>query len=333
MNNRTYMTDQKEYATLRFHFFDFLFTPLKENESTDNSHKILKKCIDRINEEYIKKQTAIVIDRHEGRTDEEHRNIFMTPAGYNVKERRYKCKISLLRDNKIPILVNKTTFALTPLEKLGNTALAETTNFYIDMNKKHPIVCCEFNSLGPRISDIEYYFRQVAFYSMLGLAKSCKAAIHMKLPINEVLSSLSDVLRFKIKVRPKRLNYLFKEVQDSFITNMNALAGTVKPKYIRVDAFFREFNQKDNPKNTQAILLSKRILNAIKNDNDVIDDFEEFTLFFEKDDGTDGIFQLIRGKQEITVKCPYKSPGNIDSKALATLVNENFSLYLDTYNN
>lgn len=327
------MTDQKECATLRFHFFDFLFSPLKENESTDNSHKILKKCIDRINEEYINKQTAIVIDRHEGRTDEEHRNIFMTPAVYNAKERRYKCKISLLRDNKIPILVNKTNFTLTPLEQLGNTALAETTNFYIDMSKKDPIVCCEFNSLGPRISDIEYYFRQIAFYNMLGIAKSCKAAIHMKLPINEVLSSITDVLRFKIKVRPKRLNYLFQEVQDSFITNMNALAGSVKPKSIRVDAFFRESSQKENTKNTQAIILAKRILNAIKNDNDVIDDFDEFTLYFEKDDGTDSVFQLIRGKQEIVVKCPYKSPGNIDSKVLATLVNEKFSLYLESYNN
>lgn len=323
------MTDQQDFATIRFHIFDFLFTPLKENESTENSHKILKKCIDRINDEYLKKQTAIVIDRHEGRTEEEHRNLFMTPAAFNVKERRYKCKISLLRDNKIPILVNKTNYTLTPLEQLGNTALAETTIFYIDMNKRVPIVCCEFNSLGPRISDIEYYFRQIAFFNMLGIAKGCKAAIHMKLPINEVLSSLSDVLRFKIKVKPQRLNYIFQEVQDSFITNMNALAGTVKPKSIRVDAFFRESNQKNTSKNIQAISFAKRILNAIKNDNDIIEDFEEFTLYFEKENGIDSVFQLIRGKQEILVKCPYRSPGNLDSKVLNVLINEKFSAYLE----
>lgn len=323
------MNKQQEPALIRFHLFDFLFTPLKENALSDSSSKILKKCIDRINEEYLKKQTAIVIDRHEGRTDEERRTIFMTPAAFNAKERRYKCKISILRDNKIPTLVNKSNFTLTPLEQLGNTALAETTNFYIDMTKNLPVVCCEFNNLGPRISDIEYYFRQVSFHQMLGIAKGCKAAIHMKLPINEVLDSLSDVLRFKIKAKPQRLNYIFQEVQDSFITNMNALAGSVKPKSIRVDAFFREAKQQDIKKNKHAIGLVKRILNAVKNDSDIVDDFEEFTLFFEKEDGTDGVFQLIRGKQELLIKCPYKTPGNLDTKILAKLVREELSLYLE----
>jgi hypothetical protein len=319
------------FAEVKFHFFDLIFTPYKGTETKADSNRIMKACIKMIMDSHTKQRKAIVINRYEDRKDTEPRNIFISSIAFTLKENKYKCRIALIRDNKLPILVNKTTYTLTPFDELGNNMIAETTNFYIDLSGKLPVICCEFNNLGPRISDIEFYFRFIS-NKMLSLSKACKASIHMKLPVNEVLTSISDVLQFRLKAKPNRLSFLYQEVTDPFITNMSALANTIKPNSIKIDAFFRERgnSQEKNNKNYQALLFIKRILNAIKNDNEVIDNFEDFYLEFEREDGSDAIFNLMRGKQEKTIKCSYKSPGNIETKELFEKANVMFDEYLLT---
>uniref|UniRef100_UPI003217B20E hypothetical protein n=1 Tax=uncultured Draconibacterium sp. TaxID=1573823 RepID=UPI003217B20E len=319
---------------IKFNFFDFSFTPKVENEKSDNSKSILKKCIDRINKEFTTTQKAIVVDRNEGRKDEESRNLFVRIGAYSHRDKKYKCRIFLIRDAKLPTLVNKNNFRLTPLSLLGDHVIAETTHFYIDMKGQTPVVCCEFNNLGPRISDIEYYFRQISSYQMLGISKACKAQIHMKMPINQVLESMSDVLKFRIKSRPNRIKYLSKEVDDSFIANMNGLAGSVEPRVIRIDAFFRDRgnSNKTKKKNNLAISFTKKVLNALKDDNKVADDIDDFYLEFEKEDGSDGVFSLLNGKEEICVEAKSRGRG-IDSKKLYEAVKVEFEEYLNNGNN
>ena len=316
---------------IKFHFFDFIFTPYKEN-SSDTSKFILKSCIDMINTTRIEKESAVVIDKFETRSGKESRNLVLISAAYNYNEKKYKCKIALIRDNKLPTFINKKSYTLTPMDELKNHMLVETTNFYIDMNGKMPVVCCEFNNNGPRVADIEYYFRQIS-RTDLRLAKSCKAKIHMDTPVGDVLSSIKDVLRFEIKARPQRLAYLNNQVKDSFVANMTALANTVEPKSMRVDAFFRERgNKKDKKVNTSAVSFIKRALKAIKTDNNIIDDFDDFTLEFERNDGTEGVFNLIKGKKEIIVECPKKKRGQLDTKSLYLLVVDEFEKYLNERN-
>ena len=322
------MPDSK--AKIKFHFFDLRFTPHVKNANTENSKRILKQCIELINDERINKRTAIVIDRYEGRQDEEPRNLFISSAPYILNENRYKCKMALIRDNKLPTLVNRANYSLTPLDQLGDKAIAETTNFLIDMNGRMPIICCEFNNYGPRISDIEYYFRYLSSHNMLHISKACKVAVHMKMPINEVLKSITDVLRFKIKVKSNRLNFLSEKIGDAFYTNMNGLANSVSPKIIKIDAFFRDrADTISKPtKSPLAVAHIKRFLQVLKNDNDIADDIEDFYLVFEKDDGAEGIFNLMKGKQEIIIECPYKTTGNIDTKVLFEKMGYKFTEYL-----
>lgn len=317
-------------TNITFNLFDFLFTPYKGEESTTSSCSILKECLTRINEEKQKEGKAIVINRHEGRTDSEPRNMFVVSAAYLLKEKKYKCRIALIRDNKIPIILDKTNFSLTPFDQLGDQALVETTNFYIDIEGSVPIVCCEFNNHGPRVSDIEFYFRHIS-HNMLRISKGCKASIHMKMPLNEVLESITDVLQFKIKARPNRLSYLYQEVGDPFILNMQGLANTINPKALRVNAFFRERGTgSTGQKNTQALGFIKRALNAFKKDNEVIEDFDDFYLEFEKEDGTEDIFNLTKGKEEIVIDCSYKTPGNIDTKELFDKAHKEFNDYIQS---
>ncbi|MDQ2180841.1 hypothetical protein [Marinifilum sp. D714] len=319
----------KPTVPVKFHLFNFSFTPHKENVETTNSSHILKQSIQRINDERTQNGKAIVIDRHEGRTDEEPRNLFIISAAYLAREKKYKCKMALIRDNKIPTLVDRKDYALTPFNQLGNKAIAETTNFYIDLERSTPVVCCEYNYHGPRISDIEFYFRYISSYKMLCISKACKAEIHMKRPINYVLDSISDVLRFKIRTRPDRLKHIYNEVGDAFITNMTALAGTINPKSIVVDAIFKERGKSNGKKNGHAVSLVKKILKAIKDDNKISEEFEDFYLQFEKENGKDEVFNLMKGKQEITINCQQKTPGNLDTKDLFEKTNTAFNEYLN----
>ena len=102
-------------TTIKFHYFTLNFTPYKEDETKYSSSNILKDCINRINNERTKEQKAIVIDRHESRDEIESRNLFVSSAAYKLEDKIYKCRIALLRDNKIPTLVNKSDYNLTPL--------------------------------------------------------------------------------------------------------------------------------------------------------------------------------------------------------------------------
>ena len=316
-------------TTITFHLFDFVFTPYKDEESNATSREILKDCLQKINDEKQKEGKAIVINRHKGRKESEPRNMFVISAAYLLKEKKYKCRIALIRDDKIPIILNKKDFSLTPFDQLGDQALVETTNFYIDLEGSVPVVCCEFNNHGPRISDIEFYFRHIS-KKMLRISKGCKASIHMKMPVNEVLDSITDVLQFNIKAKPNRLSYLYQGVGDPFISNMNALANTISPKSMRVNAFFREKgSETSTKKNQKALSFIRKALYAFKKDNKVIEDFDDFYLEFEKQDGSEDIFNLTKGKQEIIIECSYKTPGNLDTRELFDKANVEFNQYIN----
>ena len=315
---------------IKFHFFDFLFSPFKGDEGSLNSEKILKACLQRINDETLQEKKAILINRHEGKTDADSRNMFVSSAAIKLADNKYKCQIALLRDNRMPQLVDKSNYTLRPINELGS--IAETTHFYIDFSGRVPVVCCEYNYHGPRISDIEFYFRQIS-YDLLRISKKCEAAVHMKLPVNETLESIADVMKFDIKARPQRLNYLTQGISDPFVGNMNALAGSIKPKFLRVEAFFRERGQTSETSSSSGLKLVKRILSAIKNDNSIIDDFEDFNVTYENKNGFECVFQLLKGKHELNITCPISSPGIPKSRDLYELTKKEFDEYLQSRNN
>lgn len=317
---------------IKFHLFDLNFTPY--NGNTKSAKSIILDCMQRINDERTKNGQAIVLNRHEDRKDELPRNLFVVSAAYSIPEKIYKCKIALIRAGKIPTLVNKSNYSIAEFNKLESHAIAEVTNFYIDVKGAVPVVCCEFNSNGPRVNDIEYYFRQISSHKMLQISKSCKATIHMKMPIKDVLDSIKDVLKFEIKAKPSRLNYLTSAVQGAFISNMNLLAGTIEPKSMKIDAFFRERGNSSkelNKKNLKAVAFVKKILTAIQKDNKIAEDIDDFTIEFEREDGSEDIFNLLKGKVEIEAECVLKSSGNLDTKDLFEKISSKFNDYLKEY--
>ncbi|MGJ8550694.1 hypothetical protein [Winogradskyella wichelsiae] len=319
-----------ESLGVKFHIFDLEFQAYKEQSGKLGSFTIFKSCIRKINDEKTENRRFIIIDRHESRDKAESRKLFISSAAYSHKDKMFKCKINLLRD-KAPSFLDKEKLTISSTINLRNKELVETTNFYVDVDKNNfPTIICEYNNLGPKISDIEFYFRTISSRRHLFISKACKAKIHMEKSVEHVLESMQDIFRFKFKAKPENLPSLYRNIDDAFISNMQSLGNTVDPKSIRVDLSFKDQSGKNLTSSTNHKMMStsKKILNAVLNNTKVIEEIDDFFIEYEDSDGNSNDFSLIRGKVFLECDCPLKDgkKGLLDTKFLFEDIN---SKYLD----
>lgn len=320
-----------DYLDIKFHIFELVFQVYKEQNGKMGSFGILKSCIKKINDEKIDNRRFIIIDRYEKRDKAESRRLFVSQASYSHSDRMYKCKMGLLRD-KTPAFLDREKMTISSNIDVKNRELVETTNFYIDMEKiSNPTVLCEYNSLGPKISDVEFYFRTISSRKFLHISKACKAKVHMEKSVEHVIASMEKIFKFRFKAKPENLPKLFNNTKDAFISNMQILAKTVDPKSVRVDLSFRELGGKKliTEKNHKMLSTSKKILNAVLNDTKVMEDIEDFYLEYEDSEGVESDFSLVRGKESLETSCPFKDgkKGQLDTKFLFKSIKEKYDIY------
>lgn len=323
--------NQTRKTKIIFNVFDLVLTPYKDDEDSITSNSILKDCIDYINNERIKNRKVVVFDRNNGKNETDKRELFVTSISYSPKDKLWKGRIALLRDNRTPLVYNRDNFSITPLSSLGDTYLLETTHFLIDDSGHHPRFFYEYNYHGPRILDLEYYIRQIT-NKILKSSKSCKAKTHMNSSIKDVLESMSEVLNFKIKANSNKLAYLNNEIGESFLGNMQALANTVNPVSLRVEATFKSRGVKVDSKfqNLQAVKFVKKLLGKAESNNEILEDIEEFQLEYEKEDGSNDSLNLLKGKVEFEIECELETKGNVKTRSLFDNSMEPFREYIKT---
>lgn len=316
---------------VKFHIFDLEFQPYKEQSDKIGSFNIIKSCIKYINDERRNNRRFVIIDRHEKRDKAESRKLFISSAAFSFPDKMYKCKIHLIRD-KSPSFMDKETLSFESVDILKNKEIVETTHFYIDMDKlSHPTILCEYNSVGPKISDIEYYFRYISSKSVLHISKACKAQVHMEKSAEQVMQSLQNIFRFRFRARPENLPTLYRNTEDAFFSEMQALGKLVDPKTIRVDLGFRDQGGKKvvNETNYKMMTTTKRLLNAVTKDITILENMEDFYLEYEDNDGEDRSYNFIRGKKSLNFKCPLKEgkKGQADPKEMFVLANKEYQNY------
>lgn len=295
----------KKFISVRFHVFDLEFTPYKKLENKIGSFNILKDCIQKCNDEKINNQKLIVLDRFENRSSSESRKLFLVSAAYKADKKIYKCKMGLFRD-KVPSYLDLNNFKVTDFQNITNKKLIEITNFYIDFDKiNNPTFICEFNNQGARISDIEYYFRSLSSSKHLYLARGCKALIHMNKSIDDLLDSVTNIFKFRIRVKPENLPSLYRNSEDAFISNLSLLGKTVDPSSIKVDLSFRDPGGKKivSKQNYKMLSTTQKILNAAKGDITTLEDLDDFYIEYEDSSGTELSYNFIKEKVEIEFDC------------------------------
>jgi hypothetical protein len=289
---------------LRFHFYSLQFTPYKAVESTHSSVKITRDVLTFLSQELLSHK-GYLVDRHEKRKGGDSRELFLSSAVILPKEQRILCSMALLRTGRTPKLKPADKFLLIPITELGTPA--EETHFYIDYSRSHAVLCIEFNHYGPRASDIEFYFRNVA-HDKLRLASATQLELYMDAPIAETLENLKHVLNLEVKMKPQSLTQLDKDLIGNYFTGFTTLAQRVKPKFIKLEASFQSQgggvqSTALNKEGTGMVrVLLERFLKSPYN----IDCFDGFTVKYESIEGKEELFNLLKGKKEVVKEIDLK---------------------------
>ncbi|MFD2904666.1 hypothetical protein [Sphingobacterium anhuiense] len=308
-----------------FQFFSIKFTPLKSFESNLRSNDILNNVITYISRKLLQDKEGHLIDRHEERQNSS-RELYINRAIIIPKEKRIRCSIALLRKGREPLIKPKEDYKLVPITDLGS--IAEETHFFIDYSKNYALICCEYNHYGPRMTDIEYYFRNVA-HKVLRQSKATEVNAYLEAPIDETLNNLKNVLNIEIKVQPKNLLQLDRDVLNKYYSGINNLGNVLQPKFIRLEAYFQSPGSKSKALNTSANNMCREMLRRFQGRAFNIDAFEAFIFKYEDKDGKEEIFNLLNGKKEIKINIDYsKIQKSRDWYQLIKLDFDNFILSL-----
>lgn len=317
---------QENLTEVKFQYFSLKFTPLNHLSDKYDSNDIMRNVITYISQKLIGDKEGHLIDRHEGRPNS-MRELFMNRAVFLPKENRIRCSMALLRSGREPLLKPKEQFKLVSMKALGS--IAEETHFFIDYSKGYSVICIEYQHYGPRLSDIEYYFRNVA-HKVLKQSKATEVNIYMDVSIDKALNSLRNVLNMDIKVQPKNLPQLDTDLQGKYFSGMNNIANTLKPKYIKIETFFqtpgkgitsRELNKEANKMFTE-------MLQRFKGRSFNIDAFDAFVVKYEDKEGQEEIFNLLNSKRELVLNVDLKKITK--SKDWYSLIEEDFNTLMAT---
>jgi len=251
----------------------------------------------------VNEKKGYLVDRHETRNQTSRRELFINSAVFLAKERRIRGSIALLRDDKVPMIKPKEEYVLVPITERLNGSIAEVTNFFIDYSRADQvIICCEYNYFGPRITDLEYYVRQIAS-KVLRQSKALEVTAFMEAPIDETLEKLKNVLDIDLKIDPKEIQRLTPDVQNKYFSGLKTLNKVLEPKFFRVKAYFQAPGEQVESKsfNVSANNMIKDLLRRFKGNSLEIDAFKDFKFKFEDKEGNEEVFNLLSGKKEIVL--------------------------------
>jgi len=288
------MSKPSETTPIKFHFCSITFTPYSDNRQ-ESSESILKKVLDFVIDTR-KNGNYYLIDRHEHRDDEEPRELFMTSAYPIPKENRVRCSIALFRTGRLPKIKPENKERLVPIAQMGT--IAEETHFYIDYSKSKPIFCVEYNHHGPRIPDIEYYLRSIA-WQKLKIAKGTKIEIFMGGGLNKAIREFKNVLNFDVKILPQKIEPLNKVLGNNYFSGLSLFGNVMRPKYFNIQASFQTDQRAYTVSNlnTPANSMCKALLQYFEKAPANMDSFENFILKYESKDGTEEVFNLLKQKK------------------------------------
>ncbi|QHS55557.1 hypothetical protein GWR56_08380 [Mucilaginibacter sp. 14171R-50] len=296
MSEKDTKKHKSNLTTIRFHFYSLKFTPY--NQSNQSNDDILFKIITYVTNE-LHKGKGHLIDRNHNRPEEGSRELFMAQSVILLKEKRIRCTMALLRSGRVPMLKPADKFKLIPLDA-AQGSIAEQTHFFIDYSRNPAVICLEFNSNGPRLSDIEYYLRNVA-RDTLKLAKATEVTVYMDTSIDKTLTELKNVLNIDIKIQPQKLAKMDTDLVGQYFLGINTIGQRIKPKFIKLEALFQTPGNsvKSTQLNKEANNMVINLLQKFKGRPFNIDAFENFVVRYEDINGKEEVFNLLKGKKEI----------------------------------
>lgn len=311
------MSTHNKQIEFEFNYADLQLTPY--TGSAENSTQLLKKIINYLNSSEFPPDKKI-IDRNKNQTGSISRELVMISNRFSERGVRCFGKIALIK-NKAPMLWREGEDVVVSINRPENQKFIEVTHYLIHFDPNGtPIISIEFNNEGPRLSDIQFYLRQIGKES--GIAKFFQSNLHLKIEYDQLDRQMRNIFSVNVKVKSaftNRLNWL------KMLKDMNDETGY---KDIRIEFGFkrkRGLNGKYEH-NTLGTDFARSLINWLKNKDTNIDYIDDLKMTYQSENDEVLSLDFIKNKEVSLIKLP----SGYDPKDLRVAIDEEFSNYLST---
>lgn len=304
-----------QYAKFEFNYATIIATPFARDKR--NSSQLLRHLIQIL----IDEQHPEIIDRHKNRKNAAPRQIFSVQNRLEKEGKRCFGKLVLIK-NKAPMIWGGKD-VIEQIERPENKEFIEVTNYCIHFGANESIMMIEFNNEGPRLNDIEFYFRQL--FKKFQLAKYIQSIMHLETSYEQLDKDIHNIFNIKVKV-----NSAFNNRFDWFnlLTKMNAETGY---KDIRLELFYK-YDKNNNgkyQKNIRGIDFARNIIGWLRRDNKNIDYVDDLKMTYQVDEDSEPIqLDFLNNKITSCVKIPLEKGEIYKPAVYRELVNKEFNYFL-----
>ena len=309
------------FTEFEFNYASISLKPYSGDNGT--STQLLKSTILKFNEDDFPNDKKI-IDRHLNRENAVSRRLVLISNRFEEKGLRCFGKIALIK-NKAPLLWGGKDI-VEEIEKEKNKQFIEITNYVIHFNANaDPVIMFEFNSEGPRLSDIEFYIRQIA--KELRIAKNIQTSIHLKITYEQLDRELSNVFGVTVKVNSghnNKCNWL-KVLKD-----LNDDAGY---RDVRLELFYNRLKDENGRfiKNVRGTDFARGIIEWLRRDKKNIEYLDDLKMSYQVNED-DNIFDLdfLKNKVVSNLKIPQSDKNIYKPSDFRFIIGQEFNYYLTT---
>lgn len=309
----------EKHHKYEFNYASFKMKPYSGDVGSSSS--LLKGIIKKLNEDDFPSDKK-VINRHENRKNAVNRKLVIISNRFEVKGMRSFGKIALIK-NKAPQIWGGKDI-VEEIEKEENKQFIEISNFWIYYCVgADPVVMYEYNHEGPRLSDIEFYLRQIA--KEYRIAKNISTSLHLKTTYDQLDKNLQNVFGLTVKVNSantKRYDWF------NALKNLNDDSGF---KDVRLEFFYKRVKENGQYlKNIRGMDFARNIISWLKKDKDNLEYMSDLKMSYQVS-GSDEIIDLdfLKNKVVSILKIPLNEQDKVISKEFRGIVSDEFNYYLE----
>jgi hypothetical protein len=309
-------------ARFEFNYASINLLPYKNVQRSGNS--LLKSILNKLNEEDIPSE-KIIFDRHKEHKHSVPRQLVMISNSFGNKGQRCFGKIALIK-NKNP-KIWKGRDIIKEIEKEENGQFVDITNYIIHFldNKDEAILMHEFNSEGPRLSDIEYYLRQVS--QEFKIAKRINTTLHLDTNFADLEKQISNVFAFAVKVRSIDSN------KHSWLKPLKNINDECGYRNLKLELLFKRNKDAGGKyaKNIKGLDLVRNLFSWLENDKKNLKLLEDLKMSYMQDGNNEIIdMDFLKNKAKSSLLVPFIDGRKYKLEDFRTIVGNELNFYLRT---
>jgi len=309
------------YKQFEFNYASFSMKPYSGREG--DSSRLLKDIILKLRDKEFPNDKR-VIDRFANRKNSPSRRLVIISNHYEDGGKRSFGRLALIK-NKAPLLWS-TGDIVEEIEKAVNKEFIEVTNYAIHFSDtSEPVIMFEYNYEGPRLSDFEFYIRQIA--KDFKIAKNITHSLHLNTDYNQLDQDLSNVFGITVKV-----NSVTSSNNSNWLNILKFLNTEAGYKDVRLEFFYNRSKDKEGKfiKNMKGLNFAKKIIGWLKKDDNNIDYLDDLKMTYEVNDEEVLELDFIKNKVLSIVQVPYTAGKLYQNKDFKFAVGQEFNKYLTT---